>query len=109
MRSPGLSLTSVVAVPMLNIPASNVTVQVADGSGAVNSNIKMQVGALHGQQQRDGMRMQRCPHVPASEHACKMHLNICGVTRCIHSATQPLQLAACQLASGNSAAQLARQ
>ena len=81
-RSPGLSLTSVVAVPMLNIPASNVTVQVADGSGAVNSNIKMQVGALHGQQQRDGMRMQPRRHVPAP--VCR-HVVGCSSCACGHT------------------------
>lgn len=41
--SPSLSLASTVAVPALNIPASNVKVLVAGGDGAVKSDIEIQV------------------------------------------------------------------
>eukprot|EP00775_Hariotina_reticulata_P009551 gene9551-9715_t len=46
---PGLRLASTVAVPGLNIPASNVTVTVADGSGVVLSNIAVQAFVASGQ------------------------------------------------------------
>ena len=41
--SPSLSLASTVAVPALNIPASNVKVLVAGSDGAVKSDIEIQV------------------------------------------------------------------
>ena len=45
-RSPGLSLNSIVAVPALNIPASNVTVVVAGGNGTVSPNVMLQVHSI---------------------------------------------------------------
>ena len=42
-RIPGLSLNSKVAVPALNIPASDVSLLLSGTDGAVQPNVKMQV------------------------------------------------------------------
>ena len=42
-RSPGLTVNSIVAVPALSIPDSNVTVQVSTGAGNASNNVMLQV------------------------------------------------------------------